>query len=156
MKRIASILVLIPLLIACGGAQPGMTSIPGQGAISVQIVPNPIVARHLSGDTYEFPFDVVVRETGGRPINVTRVTATVYGPGGFSVGRDSWDADRIRSLGYDTSIRANSEVRYRFSPRKSVPDERVFGSLSAELKVEAVDDSGVATSATTVVTVRRS
>jgi hypothetical protein len=96
-----------------------------------------------------------VRETGGRPVNVTQVTATVFGPGGMNLGRESWDADRIRALSFRTDIPANSELRYHFAPRREVPDERFIESLSAELKVEATDDSGAAASASTKVTIRR-
>lgn len=129
---------------------------PGQGAIAIEVVPNPIVATPMSGsNAYDFPFEVVVRETGGRSITVQRVTATVSLGGGLTLGRESWDADRIRSMGYNITIGPNSEVRYRFSPRRDVPDDRLFGGVQAELKVEATDDTGAATSATTVVTVRR-
>ncbi len=113
------------------------------------------MATHVSGDTYDFAFEVVVRETGGRPVNINRVTATVFAPGGFNVGGESWDADKIRSLGYSTTVNAHGELRYRFTPRKSVPDERLFGGITAELKVDTVDDTGSATSASTSVTVRR-
>ena len=58
-------------------------------------------------------------------------------------------------MGYPTTIGANSEVRYHFAPRKEVPDERIFGSIAADLRIEAVDDSGSATSATRRVTVTR-
>ena len=155
MKPIATSALLILILAACSGARPGTISTPGQGAVAIEVIPNPIVAIRVSGDTYDFPFEVVVRETGGRPINVTRVSATVYGPGGLSLGNESWDADRIRSMGYSTAINANGELRYRFTPRRSVGDDRLFSTLSAELKVEAVDDTGAGTSAKTVVTIRR-
>ncbi len=154
MRKLLPILVIA--LAACSsGPRDSITGAPGQGAISIQVVPNPIVARHVSGDTYDFAFDVVVRETGGRPVTVNRVTATVFAPGGFSVGEESWNADRIRALGFSTTINAHGELRYRFTPRKDVPDERLFGGISAELKVEAVDDTGSPTSATTTVTVRK-
>ena len=58
-------------------------------------------------------------------------------------------------MGYDPAIGPNSERRYRFSPRREVSDDRLFGGVQAELKVEATDDTGAATSATTVVSVRR-
>ena len=147
---------LLIALAACSGAQTGMTSIPGQGAVAIDVVPNPIVATRVSGNTYQFPFEVVVRETGGRPVTVRRVTATVSLGGGLTLGRESWDAEQIRAMGYDTSLGANSETRFRFSPTREVPDERLFGGVSAELKVEAVDDTGAAINATTVVTVSRS
>lgn len=151
--------LLIPLLLiaaACNtGPRDTITAAPGHGAVSISVVPNPIVARRVSGDTYDFPFDVVLRETGGRPVTVTRVSVSVVAPGGLTLGSESWDAERIRSMGYSTSVGAHSEVRYHFEPRRSVPDDRIFGSIAAELKVDAVDDTGTATSATTRVTVTR-
>ena len=156
MRHLAISLALLLTLAACQNRSPnGVTSVPGHGAIAIQVIPNPIVATRVSGDTYDFPFEVVVRETGGRPINVMRVSATVVAPGGLTLARESWDADRIRSMGYSTSIAANGELRYRFAPRKEVPDERLFGGVTAHLTVEAVDDGGSATSASTAVTVTR-
>jgi hypothetical protein len=96
-----------------------------------------------------------VRETGGRPVTINRVSATVFAPGGFNVGEESWNADKIRALGFSTTINAHGELRYRFTPRKEVPDERLFGGITAELKVEGVDDTGTNTSASTSVTVRK-
>jgi hypothetical protein len=58
-------------------------------------------------------------------------------------------------MGYSPSLGANAEVRYRFAPRKEVPDDRLFGSVSAELRVEARDASGTPTVATTTVTITR-
>jgi hypothetical protein len=155
MKTLGISLTLLLALAGCGGAQPGVTSVPGHGAVAIEVIPNPIVATQVSGNTYDFPFEVVVRETGGRPTTVQRVTANVTLGGGLSLARESWDAERIRSMGYNTTLAANSEVRYRFSPRKDVPDDRLFGGVSAELRVDATDDTGTATNATTVVTVRR-
>ena len=153
------LLPLLPLLLlstfcATRGGQ-GPVSQPGHGAIAIQIVPNPIVAAHVNGTTYDFPFEVVIRETGGHPVEITRVAADVYALGGIRVANESYDAARIRSLGYATTLPANGELRYRFAPRKSVPDERLFGGVSAVLRVEGRDLTGTSASATTEVTVRR-
>jgi hypothetical protein len=148
MKR----LFLLFAFVACTTTQPtSTTTAPSTGAVAIAIEPNPIVARPVSGNTYDFPFEVIVRETGGGPIEIERVTATVRGPGGFALGTESWDAAQIRSMGYATSIPANGELRYRFAPRKAVPDDRLFGSVSAELRVDA--KNGVAS--TTRVTITR-
>lgn len=153
MKRLIPFLLI---LVACSSGSPSRaTSVPGQGAIAVSVDPNPIRATRVSGDTYDFPFEVVIRETGGRPLNVTRVSVNVTALGGISVHRESWDADRIRAMGQSTAIGARSETRYRFAPRKEVPDERLFGVVNAELTVDAVDDTGAQTSASTTVTVTR-
>ena len=157
MKSLATAVALAAALAGCssGGPRDGTTSTPGRGAIAIQVIPNPIVARPAAGGQYEFPFEVIVRETGGRPVEITNVSATVLLGGGLQLGRESWNAERIRSMGYSTSIPAKGELRYRFNPRKEVPDDRLFGGVSADLRVDAVDDSGVATSATTSVTITR-
>ena len=145
------------LLASCssGGSSSGGSALPGHGAITVQVDPNPIVARRVAGETWDFPFDVIVREGGGRPVTVNRVTVTVFAPGGISLGSESWDGDQIRARGYAVALPARGELRYHFSPRQSVPDDRLFGSVSAELRVEGTDDTGTATDARTSVTVTR-
>ena len=157
MKRLLLIPILI-LAVACGSQSAGSAqtnSVPGHGAIAFTIVPNPIVATSAGGDTYDFPFEVVIRETGGVPVNITRVSADVLALGQIRVASESYDADRIRSLGFATSIPANGELRYQFRPRKEVADDRLFGGVTAEVRVEAMDASGTPTSATTSVSVTR-
>lgn len=157
MKHFALAATLAVLLAGCssGGPDSSPTPIPGRGAITVQVQPNPIVAKANQDGTYDFPFEAIVRETGGRSVRITSVTATVLLGGTLQLARESWDAQRIQSMNYSTTIAPNGELRYRFNPRKEVPDDRLFGGVSAELRVEAVDDTGASTSATTTVTVTR-
>ncbi|HEV2719707.1 MAG TPA: hypothetical protein VG323_06785 [Thermoanaerobaculia bacterium] len=156
MKRVV-VAITILLVCACSTGTPGATqtsSVPGHGAISLSVAPNPIVAQKVSGNTYDFPFDVIVRETGGRAVTINRVTADIYASvGGIKIGSESYDAAKIRSLGYSTSVPANGEIRDHFAPRKSVQDERLFGGVYGDVRVDATDDSGTATSATVRVTV---
>jgi hypothetical protein len=153
--------VLIPILLlaaACASHSAGSTQSsaqPGHGAISMTVVPNPIVATNVGGNMYEFPFEVVIRETGGHPVTVTRVSADVYALGSVRVAQESYDAAKIRSLGYPTTLAANGEVRYAFRPRKEVTDDRLFSGVTAEVRIDAVDDTGTNTSTTTTVGVRR-
>ena len=156
MKRIAIALTLLALA-ACSSSSPqtGSTSVPGHGALDIRIEPNPIRATLVSGTTYDFPFEVVLRETGGHAVNVTNVSAVVTLAGGIPVARESYDANEIRALGYSPTIPANGTVRYRFAPRKEVPDERLFGGVSATLTVEGTDDASSPATASTVVTVTR-
>src|SRR5947207_5717018 len=158
MKRAALLLPLVLLASYCGssgGGTQSSTAQPGHGAITVQVAPNPIVAQQVAGNVYDFPFDVIVHETGGHPVNVARVTVDVTAIAGIHVAQESYDAAKINSLGYSTTLPANGELRYHFAPRRSVADERLFSGVSAELTVDAVDDTGTATSARTSVTVRR-
>jgi hypothetical protein len=139
----------------CAGRNISNTSIAGHGAISIEIVPNPVVATKVSGNTYDFPFEVVVREIGGHPVDVTRVTATVFALHGIQIGSESYDAARIAQLGYATRVPANGVLRYRFNPRRSVTDDRLFQGVSADIRVDATDDTGAPTTAGTRVSVTR-
>jgi len=140
----------------CGSSSgPSSVSQPGHGAITIAVVPNPIVAQKVSGDVYRFPFDLVIREVGGRPVSITRVSADVRAIAGIKVGSESYDVAKINSLGFPTRVAPNGELRYHFAPEKSVPDDRLFGGVTADLTVEGVDDSGLPTSARTTVTVTR-
>jgi hypothetical protein len=156
MKRVAIALLLLSAAF-CKTPQPGSgtVSLPGHGAISIQIVPNPIVAIPAGGNSYDFPVDVIVRETGGRGVTVNRVTASVYGPAGIKIGDQTWDAAQIKDAGFPTNLPGNGELKYHFVPRKSVPDDRLFGSVHAELRVDAYDETNSPTSATTNVSITR-
>ncbi|SRR5581483_3384273 len=157
MKRVLLISFLL-LTSACASPQGGATqssSQPGHGAITMMVVPNPIVAKSAGRDMYDFPFDVVVRETGGHPVHVTRVSADVYALGSILVAQQTYDAAQIASMGFATTIPANGELRYSFRPRKEVTDERLFGGVSAEVVAEGADETGTAASATTTVSVTR-
>src|SRR5258707_12397986 len=127
MKR-AALLPLILLASYCASGRGGtqQSTQPGHGAITVQVAPNPIVAQPVAGNVYDFPFDVIVRETGGRAGNITRVTADVTALGGIRVAQDAYDAAKINSLGYPTMLAPNCELRYHLAPLRSVPDEGLF------------------------------
>ncbi|HSP17346.1 MAG TPA: hypothetical protein VLV78_21560 [Thermoanaerobaculia bacterium] len=156
MKR-AALLLLIFLVSFCAGGRGDVdnASIAGHGAISIEIVPNPVVATRVNGETYDFPFDVVVRETGGRPVDVTSVSATVFAFGGIQIATETYDAARINRMGYSTRVPANGQLRYRFDPRRDVTDSRLFQGVSADIRAEARDDTGTPTVATTRVSVTR-
>ena len=127
----------------------------GHGALAIEVVPNPVVATRVSDDTYDFPLEVVVRETGGHPVDIATVTANVFGPANIQVATETYDAARIGRLGYPTHVPANGELRYRFDQKRTVPDERLFSGVSADIRVDGRDEAGTATSATTRVSIRR-
>ena len=156
MKRLIVIaLVLVPL--ACAH-QPGTDKKPvtrGHGEVTLTVTPNPVLATSAGGTMYEFPFDVVIKETGGHPVAIDRVIANVYAGGGISVATKTFDAEKIKAAGFATTIAAKSEVHYHFSPREDVLDDRLFSSVYGDVRVEAIDDNGTRASASTMITVRK-
>ena len=157
MKRLA-LIALVCLPLACASHRPGTTKstvTPGHGAITLTITPNPVVATSLGGHKYDFPFDIVVKETGGHPVTIDSVTSNVYAGGGILVATETYDAAKISSLGFATSIVAKGEIHYHFDPRKDVTDDHLFSSVYGDVRVEAIDDNGSRTSSTTRITVTR-
>ena len=153
-----SFLAIALTLTACATPNSGTSrtnSSPGHGAISLSVRPNPVVAHKVGVTTYEFPFDVSVRETGGRAVTINTVNVDVYALGGVRVGSDNYDAARIAALGYPINIAGNGELRYHFAPRKDVTDDRLFGGVYGEVRVSAVDETATPATATTTVTVTR-
>ena len=68
---------------------------------------------------------------------------------------EGWDATQIKNAGYPTNLPGNGELRSHFVPRKSVPDDRLFGNVQVQLRVDAYDETATPTSATTTVSVTR-
>jgi hypothetical protein len=157
MRRLA-LIALLAVPIACATHQPGTTKSKrtrGHGEIELTVTPNPVLANNTGGSGYEFPFDVVVKETGGHPVTIDRVTANVYAGGGISVASESYDAPKIQSLGFATSIPAKGELHYHFDPRKDIADPNLFSSVYGDVRVEAIDDNGSRASSTATITVRK-
>ncbi|HXH41210.1 MAG TPA: hypothetical protein VNN08_21465 [Thermoanaerobaculia bacterium] len=156
MKRLALIaLVVFPLACASHQGAAKSTVTPGRGVIKLTITPNPVVATSLGGTKYDFPFDIVVKETGGHPVTIDNVTANVYAGGGILVATETYDAAKIKSLGFATTILAKGELRYHFDPRKDVSDDHLFSSVYGDVRVEATDDNGSRASSTSTITVTK-
>lgn len=150
--------VALSLLVAgCAHQAAQSTSPSGHGAITIAIAPNPIVAEPVRGSTnnlYEFPIDVIVRETGGHPLKIDSLSLTVYAFG-MQVNYDKYDAAQITAMGIPTNVPANGEWRYHLNPRRAVTDERLFSSITASVRIDATDDTGTNTNTSTRVSITR-
>jgi len=162
MNRRPALAVLFSIVLsACssGGTDDPVTSpsqIPaGRGALEIFVEPNPIVATSRDGDTYNFPFTVRIREIGGVNVEIEEVRMDVLAFGALNVYSERFGRADIVSRGYSSSVKSGSEIRYSFNPRKDVPDDRLFGQVTAELTAEGRDANGNPVRAVTRVTLRR-
>jgi hypothetical protein len=147
---------LSPLaLVQCASMTPVQTAPePGQGAIALVIVPNPIVAERVSGSRYDFPFEVRISNPGSLPVTLEEIRIDVTALGGVRIHSDTMDATEIARRGYPTRIAAGETLSYHFSPRQDVPDDRLFSGVSALLTASGRDSSGKGLSASLSVSVR--
>lgn len=132
----------------------GPVAVPGRAVLQIIVEPNPIVAQHVSGNTYDFPFEIGIAERGGVPVEIQRVGISA-GLGGINMYSRAYNRDEIVRRGYPTSLPANGEVRYKLSPRQQVPNESLFSVASAEMFAEGTDGNGNPVRATTRVTLSR-
>lgn len=152
------LLIALPLSFCSSGGGTATQTGPataGHGAMSISVEPNPILAKPVSGNTYDFPFTLVVKEVGGAAVTIQEVSVDVTALGGLRIYSQSYDAAEIARRGYPTSLGPGQELRYSLTPRKEVPDDRLFSAVTAELSAKGVDASGAPVTARTAVTVRR-
>jgi hypothetical protein len=143
-------------LLQCATAGPVQTPpAAGHGALAIAIVPNPIVATRVTGDVYDFPFDVRVSNPGSLSVTIDEVRIDVTALGGIRIHSESKTAADIQNHGYPTLVPAGETLFYRFSPRKDVPSDRLFDSVSALLTAYGTDSSGREVSASNRVSVTR-
>lgn len=158
MKHSALLAINLAFLVSlagCSGENDTPTS-PGRGAITVNVTPNPIVARRVAGmsGTYDFPFEVALTETGGRTVTLTALHVDVKALG-VRVITKTYDASYLRGHDYSPVIPANSTVRYSFNPREEAPDAVFSSTVEADVRIEGVDDRGNPVRQTKTVSVRR-
>lgn len=137
---------------ACATAPPAP---PSPGRLSIHVTPNPIVATPLEGDQFQFDFELEIREEGGSDVSIDRVSAEVLAFGGLRIAGRKMNADEIERRGFATSVDAGKSIRYSFRQKHDVPDERLLGSVKAELLIEGTDALGNRTTARATVGVVR-
>lgn len=157
MKTLIASLLLVITISGCSSSGGSDTTAvrSGQGSLAITVTPNPIRAQQVSGDVYDFPFEIIVTERGGADVTIDRVSVDVTALGGLNIYSESYDRAEIERRGFATRIPAGGQVRYSFNPRKDVPDDRLFSAVEADLSVSGTDGSGSRTTARTSVTVRR-
>lgn len=165
MKRIAVIIAALVLAAACSERKPSTqpSTVPviewpreprKPGVLEIRVDPNPIVAIPVSPPTYEFPFTISIRETGGTPVTVMRVGMDVYSVAGLRIYTSELGPEEIERRGYIRTLAANGEVRYTWRPKAQVPDQRLFATTWGEFWVEGADAVGAPVATRTRVTVR--
>lgn len=145
-------LVVASFATACATAPPAP---PPPGRLAIRVTPNPIVATPVDGETFRFDFELEIREEGGSDVAIDRVSAEVIAFGGLRIAGRKMTAEEIARRGYATKVRAGNSIRYAFSQKHEVPDERLLGAVKAELQIEGTDALGNRTTARATVGVVR-
>lgn len=146
-------LLILLLTVACSGTTEVLDD-SRRGQLSFDIYPNPILARRVEGNIYEFPFDVSVREVGGVDVEIVGLQVDVFFLSGVRIFSQPYGPDELSRRQLPTKVLAGSNLQYSFSPRREIGSEILIRGISAEIIVEGIDAQGRATEARTRVTVR--
>jgi len=152
MKRRAISLAVV--LLSCASPRPEGVAPRVGGSLAIAIYPNPIIAKQVEANLYEFPFEVSLRETGGANVEIDGIRVEVR-LAALPIFAQTFDQTELTRRGYSATVPAGGNVQYRFSPRREVPMDLPLLQLSAAVVVFGLDPMGRRTEAGTIVTVRR-
>lgn len=125
-----------------------------RGQLSFDIYPNPILAKRLEANLYEFPFDVSVREVGGVDVEIVGLQVDVFFLSGVRIFSQPYGPEELSRRQLPTRVAAGSNLQYSFAPRREVASETLIRGVSAEITIEGIDAQGRSTEARTRVSVR--
>lgn len=137
-------------MLGCSGGAPEPATNPIRGRLEAEVLPNPVVAVATGEGSWQFPFEVVLRESGGVEIEIEaiRIRVTVAG---IPVSRQLWDSEEIRRRGYGTVLPPGGMLQYAFTPVRAVANAPLLEVARGEVEIEVVDRLGNRSS--TVVTI---
>src|SRR5512142_2378246 len=98
-------LLLALLLSACSSLETEKPAVL-KGQLVLEVDPNPIVATRVSDKTWEFPFDIVMREAGGVDLQIESFTIDVYVLGAIHVFSAPSEGSAITQKVYPDRIEA--------------------------------------------------
>jgi hypothetical protein len=129
------------LLSACSGL-PKEESALLHGHLELEVEPNPLVARPLGDDVYEFAFDIIMRERGGVDVRIEDFTVEAIAFKTIPVRSQTYPASFITSRGYPADIAAGKYLRFSFVKRWKLPTDLLLSGASARITARTVDRDG--------------
>jgi len=140
-RPLCATLVTALLSVSCS-TLPREIGNPLAGRLLLEISPNPIIAEHVEGRTYDFPFDIIMRETGGVDVTIDDFTVDITLLGVVTLFSQKFPATEISRRGYPVEIGSGKFLRFSFRKRKEVPNDLVFRSAIARVTAHTTDTNG--------------
>lgn len=140
------------VLPGCAGTAAEPVLYPVQGRLEADILPNPVVAVSAGDRSWRFPFEVVLRESGGVDIEIEAIRIRVS-VAGVPLTSQLWDAQEIRRRGYRTSVPAGGLLQYAFAPVRTISNPLLIEAARGEVEIEIVDLRGNRSSTIVPITV---
>lgn len=134
-------LSLCALLVSCA-AMPKESPAQLAGHLVLDTDPNPLVARQVDGDVYEFSFDIIMREAGGVDVRIDDFTVDAIAFKSVTVHSQTFPATYITGRGYPASIAAGKYLRFNFVKRWTVPSRLLLSGAAVHVTARTTDAAG--------------
>ena len=132
---------ILALLICACAAVPKEAPVPVRGHLVLDTNPNPLVARRVGDDLYEFSFDIIMREAGGVDVRIEDFTVEAVAYRAVTVRSQTFPASAITDRGYPASIAAGKYLQFHFVKRWSIPHALLPGA-SLHVSARTIDANG--------------
>jgi hypothetical protein len=113
-----------------------------KGHLVLDTDPNPLIARRVGDDLYEFSFDIIMREAGGVDVHIEDFTVSAIAFKTVAIRSQTYPASYITSHGYPASIGAGKYLRFSFVKRWTIPARLLLSGASLHVSARTVDADG--------------
>jgi len=122
-------------------AVPKEAPVPVRGHLVLDTNPNPLIARRVGDDLYEFAFDIIMREAGGVDVRIEDFTVEAVAYRAVVVRSQTFPATAITDRGYPASIAAGKYLQFHFVKRWNIPHALLPGA-SLRVSARTIDANG--------------
>ncbi len=133
--------ILLILYSACA-AVPAETPAILKGHLVLDVDPNPLPARRVGNDLYEFAFDIIMREAGGVDVRIDDFTVDAIAFKTVTVHSQTFPARYITDRGYPAAIAAGKYLRFSFVKRWNIPTPLLLSGASLHVSARTIDANG--------------
>lgn len=131
------------LILLCGcSSMPHESPAVYKGHLELDVAPNPLQARRVGEDVYEFTFDIIMREAGGVGVRIEDFTVDAIAFKTVTVRSETFPAKYITDRGYPASIAAGKYLRFSFVKRWKIPAPLLLSGASLHVSARTVDADG--------------
>lgn len=113
-----------------------------KGHLIVDTDPNPLIAKKVAEDLYEFSFDIIMREGGGVDVRIEDFTVSAIAFKTVPVQSQTFPARYITDRGYPAAIGAGKYLRFRFVKRWRIPARLLLSGASLRVSARTIDAGG--------------
>lgn len=113
-----------------------------KGHLILDTDPNPLIARKVGEDLYEFSFDIIMREAGGVDVRIQDFTVSAIAFKTVTVQSQTFPAAYITGRGYPAAIGAGKYLRFSFVKRWKIPARLLLSGASLHVSARTVDAGG--------------